>query len=248
MSKFEEGIIRFNGKERRLSVDQIVEMCKQHPEYIQEIKQNIFCPECGVAQLTLYLNSSDPFLKTKNYATHENCSLEQNVMKDKQFMKFLDKCEKYEDIEPYIENILRRLEERVEKPTCKFQNSNHEHQNERKKRVALPCKRIDRPLHDEDLQGYKCFYGVVNSKFETTKDKSWFKLYKPNSEKLLCTISATKSVCERLPKDIKCNLTNMDMVVICQMRKSNGKDNGQQIYRSHLRYSYYIIFRTHKMV
>lgn len=181
-----------------------------------EIKADLFCPECGIAQLYYTAetpNISGHFSSYPKSLHVEGCSLTQDEYSARSAIKFVNDKTNEEKILKQMDNILEKLlvSPKVEKTVNKTVQendsttqflSNTNLKNSQTKR--LKQKRIDYRLDEDDFDCFKVFYGKViikNSDCQTT-DKKRIELFNHKNKDKLLTIYLNKNIQKYIDKNI----------------------------------------------
>lgn len=231
--KFEEALIK--NQNQIININKIIDMKNNNELLLEKIKDDLYCPECGKAKLTLYLNVTNPFLKTKNNEVHnKNCSMIQPQLSEEEVTDIFNNSS-YDELLPYMEKVLSLLDEK---------QKNEEHSKELKDKAKrkykqqkrLPIKRIDRPLNDEDYNTIKWFYGNVNTKFDVVESEKgtiyWLNVMSLDGSQNYCNIKISKNVYGYLNRDYIIDRTNVNFVYLGSINKYKNR-NYSTAYKSY---------------
>lgn len=231
--KFEEALIKHQNK--IVNINEIIDMKNSNDMLLEKIKDDLYCPECGQAKLSIYLNVTNPFLKTKNNEVHNKyCSMIQPLLSEAEVNNIFNNAS-YDTILPYMEKVLSLLDEK---------KKNVEHSEELKGKVKrkykqkkrLPIKRIDRPLNEEDYNTVKRFYGNVNTKFDVVEreegTKYWLRILSLDGKQNYCNIKISEKVYCYLDRNYIIDRENVNFVYLGSINRFKNK-NYSIAYRSY---------------
>ncbi|MCI9642482.1 MAG: hypothetical protein HFJ98_06815 [Eubacterium sp.] len=238
MRKIEEAFVK--SLNRIFFVKKISKFKFTNETEFEKIKDDLYCPECYQAQLTFVARHSGPYLKTKNNSSHgEDCSLQQNVMSDKERKEYMSTCT-IDVINDDVEKLRKFLND---KPISTDAPQNIENDADEKEDVKplnrkknMPRKRIDLPLSEDDYDVIKYFYGKVNTRFVhlDAYDLSLLKIMSLDNTETYLTIKITKNVYQYMDRKFLTDMDNTDFFYLGSIYKKKDEN------RSTARKSYLI--------
>ena len=228
MRKIEEALVQ--SLNRIVFVKKLTNLKFSNETAFEKIKDDLYCPECYQAQLTFVSRHSGPYLKTKNNSLHdENCSLQQNVMSDKERKEYMS-ASTIDVINDDVEKLRKLLNEKqISTNTQRNIHVDAEEKEEKgthKQKKVMPRKRIDLPLSEDDYDVIKYFYGKVNIRFVPLDDYdfSLLKIMSLDDKETYLTIKITNNVYQYLDRKLLNNINNTDFFYLGSIYKKNDEN------------------------
>ncbi len=248
--KFEEAYLKRHHK--TISIDNISFLFKTNKTlFVNELKDNLFCPECEQAQLA-YNNASTPYLSAYPKSEHaEWCSLKQEEMSPKKALRFIKAKENKDLIIRQIETVILILDDlstattkTSSKPSAIGKGTRSHFKGYSSASERLSRKRIDLEFRADDFNCYKIFYGTVYIKWETEYRtvkgilEEWHKILMWNKKrKFICRLDISPRVYLHIPDNYKkMNKTNCKIGFLASF-----ENDGKTYRKTSLTYSDYLI-------
>lgn len=234
---FEEALY-INGSQRKmLSIEDVTQLATNSLDLYNEIKNNLFCPECEKPHLTYNsCTTKSNYFSTHNLESHaDTCSFKCKRATNHQ-LELLENDEKSLD---RLQNRLKAVilscfsEKKAARNPFVIENkiskvsTNTENQSERTAvKYAIPKKRITNGLSQADVDQLKIFYGKVRVRCK--KHRNGHKLYIFNLTQrqlpMICSIYLSEKVYEHINiKDNDCFNCLISFYVKMEINKQDDK-------------------------
>ncbi|WP_206457869.1 hypothetical protein [Anaerovorax sp. IOR16] len=215
-----------------LSVDQIEYLSMNDPEEYARIKEALFCPECKVPPLHLSHRFKNPHLKVMPGRNHDNdCSSKSDYIPRSSFKKYIEDSRNIDNLNLKLKRCINQLIEGTKKNN--LDNNSNSHVDEVKNGMklawkgstyAIPRKRFNRNIRENDLEIWKLFYGknFLEWKYSDKTNKHYLRIY-TEKDAFVCDIWFSEMVYSYLSSNIK----NLDKGTyrIAMFGEMHKKDN-----------------------
>ena len=238
-----------------IPLEKLIEEKKDAKKYANEYKNNLYCPECRIAKLTL-VNGERYHLRAFPNAHHsDNCYKGFDVVKPNIFDEFIAKDVPLEFIKKRISAAISKLLKgkvlshnpmlvKIVDSKCMTDDITEQEAKRRKNIRQIPNKSITAPFELSDYNVFMLFYGKVDVKLEERKTKAEekifyvLKIFKQNSNTELCSISIRSNIVDYVIR--KCNLTlserknNVCIAFVSQIKKNGNFKNATLLHSDFL--------------
>lgn len=235
-----------------ISLEKLIEKKKDEKKYAREYANNLYCPECRLAKLTL-VNGKQYFLRAFPNARHsDNCYKGFDVIKQEIFDTFVERDISHECIEKRLSAIISKLLKgntlphnpllvRVVDSQCTTDDLTEQEVKRRKNIFQIPSKSITAPFDSSDYNTFMLFYGRVDVSLEERKTKDnkrtfcVLKIFRRSTDVELCSMSMKSDVANYVTQ--KCNLIlserkNNVCIAFASKIKKNGIFNNANLLHS----------------
>ena len=211
-------------------------------KFRQKYQDHLFCPECHIPQLTLVnLDGHYYFRGYPNQMHAPTCSKAFESISTETLQAFAALNDANQDfllqrLQRFVHSLMRRANNAAHPLLLQLQNNqitlnDIEPANICNRQLIrrIPTKSITAPIHAEDLDCYKLFYGNVDIQYlkKENQDYSFFVLefLRRRDSSLICSLSFSQRVAAHLETDYGLNLnqrlTNQYVAFFSVMKQNN---------------------------
>lgn len=241
-----------------LSIDEIIEIETRDKDFFNKnIRQNLYCPECKLAQLSI-VHSDSEFLRAYAKSVHEDdCSLSQDLVSNSAFIKIIEEDNNNEFISGKLNDFaefifLPKHKNQTTNPLLVSISNNDENTNVNsafntkiKKVKYIPRQKISNGVLIEDLDVYKFFYGELylmwykNKNNDNVRKILAFPLNHNQKSVFSITMSSRVGDYVQIMLPLKYNkLQRVKVVFLSSLNKNNN------YYNFHIKHSSHFIIKA----